>query len=47
MNVRGEKPSRQQGSEVSKSAISSWTFFEVTSQLRVGCWTRGKKGERQ
>ena len=47
MNVRGEKPSRQQGSEVSKSAISSWTFFEVTSQLRVGHWTMGKKGEGQ
>ena len=47
MNVRGEKPSRKQGSEVSKSVISSWTFFKVTSQLRVGRWTRGKKGEKQ
>ena len=47
MNVREEKLSRKQGSEVSKSAISSWTFFEITSQLRVGCWTRDKKGEGQ
>ena len=42
ISVRGQKPSRQHVSEVNLSAISSRTYFGVTSQLRVGHWTRDK-----
>ena len=42
INIRGQKPSWQLVSEVNLSALSSQTYFEVTSQLRVGHWTRDK-----
>ena len=38
--VQGEKSSWKQRSEVSKKALSSWTFFKVASRLEVGHWIK-------
>ena len=42
ISVRGQKYSRQHVSEVNLSTLSSQTYFEATSWLRVGHWTRDK-----
>ena len=42
ISVRGQKYPRQHVSEMNLSTLSSRTYFEATSPLRVGHWTRDK-----